>query len=117
MKCAVAVMSRSRGRRLVRSRRTVNHAGTLGFRNETTTELAVRDRRCAFLIGVPQIGAGCGRRVLEDRVHEPLTRSQRLVPMTIPVEPPRIRYSTRSGASSMNRETMRLVGLEASLST
>jgi len=36
MKCAAAVIWRLRGSNVLRSKRTVNHAGLTGFKNDTT---------------------------------------------------------------------------------
>ena len=88
MKCAVPTISSDRGRRAVASKWTRNQAGTFGLRNETVTSLRVREMTCAFVIGVPQIGYGCGRSVLEDGVHSSPDRSQRRVPTTIADDPP-----------------------------
>src|SRR5437870_4181464 len=118
MKCAVAVIVRMRGRSVRGSKRTTNHAGILGLRNDTVTAVLDRARTCAFVIGVPQIADGCGRRVLGEGTQCPPEEVSHLrVPMTIPDAPPWIRYSTRSGASSVNVDTIRFRGLDARRST
>ena len=91
MKCAVAVMSSSRGRSVRRSNQTVNHAGIDGFRNDTITVVDVRFSTCAFVTTSPQSGLGCGKRVDCDDVHCPDVRSQRRAPITTEEAPPWIR--------------------------
>jgi len=49
MKCAAAVMRRLRGRNVRRSRRSVNHTGPVGLRNDTTYVVGVVSRRYAFV--------------------------------------------------------------------
>src|SRR5262249_60498236 len=105
MKCAVAVISSRRGRSVRASNRATNHAGTFGLRNETVTSLPLRARTCAFVIGVPQIGDGCGRDVLCDLIQCPLPPSPRRVPVAIADDPPPVSYATRPGASALDVDT------------
>ena len=86
MKCAVAVIRSVRGSSVPRSKVTVNHAGTLLFRNETIATRRVRRRTCAFVMRPRQIGVGCGNGGVAERVQP----SHRRVPMTVAEAPPRM---------------------------
>jgi hypothetical protein len=59
MKCAGAVMRRLRGSNVRRSRRSVNHTGPIGLRNDTTYVVGVVSSRYAFWKWPAQIGSGC----------------------------------------------------------
>src|SRR6266480_955232 len=118
MKCAAAVMRRLRGSNVLRSRRSVNHTGPIGLKNETTYVVGVDSSRYAFVEWPAQIGSGCGVTSWGDGTHlPPRWRSQRRGPMMIPSAPPRIRYSSRFGRSSVNSATTLFRGSEASRST
>src|SRR2546425_2848354 len=118
MKCAAAVMLRLRGRNVRRSRRSVNHTGPAGLKNETTYVVGVAFNRYAFVECPDQIGPGCGVTSCGDATHlPPRDRSHRRGPMMIPSAPPRIRYSSRFGRSSVNFATTLFRGSEASRST
>src|SRR5262245_29175098 len=118
MKCAAVVMRRPRGLAVRRSRVTVNHVGPSGFINDTTYVDGVVFSRNAFVKWPAQIGSGWGSDVCPDSTHgRPRARSQRREPMMIPDAPPRMRYSSLFGRSSLKSETTLLRGLEASRST
>src|SRR3954470_11086345 len=102
MKCAAAVIRRLRGKNVFRSRRTVNHTGPVDLKNETTYVFGVASSRYAFVDWPAQIGSGCGVTSWGEGTHfPPGERSQRRGPMMIPSAPPRMRYSSRLGRSSV----------------
>ena len=114
MKCAAVVMRSARGRSVRRSKVTVNHVGPRGFMNATTSVVGVRSSKNAFVKCPAQIGSGCGSGVCCDSTHGVFdVRSQRRAPMMIPDAPPRMRYSSLSGRSSVKWETTLLRGLDA----
>src|SRR4051795_10306454 len=101
MKCAAAVIRIRIGRAVARSDVDVNQAGTEGSTHDAVMRRGDTLRTRTSLHCVPQGAVGWGSLSVADGSHGPPAevRSQRRLPMMMPLPPPRMSYRTRSGAA------------------